>query len=350
MAVMIETWAVVARRAVVESTLDGGIERWRALVPNERGCIDPQLCCVGFMHFDDAASFLRTLEAEGLAGERGGSYQDAAIVHTQGIWRHECRWLDHGHYAGAEAVWLRGCDPEPLVVPLSYRPTATMVYVSPAEARERFEFLRSDGDVDVYWDKQEQCEMYMGRTDRRPPRSDAHEQAFQATVDSLEGLLSYSVEPVRLGWLQRRRLRKGIAALEQLTESITAPWRVWFFLGCARRSLPDPEGAWQAFRAAYDDNPDHKDVAREYAGQCVALGRGDEAVALGRRACERHPDDAGLRSNLALALMIAGNMDAAEAEVRRAREMDPDDPITQALERMIDAVRRGELPRPDRYP
>src|SRR5690606_6107085 len=137
------------------------------------------------------------------------------------------------------------------------------------------------------------------------------------------GLLSFDITPVKLGWLQRRRLRKGIDALERLTDRVEDPWRVWFMLGVARRSLPDPEGAWQAFRAAYHDNPVHRDVAREYAGQCLVLGRGREAVELGRRSCERWPENAALRSNLALALMVAGDMDGAKAEVTRAREMEP---------------------------
>ncbi|KIG17128.1 hypothetical protein DB30_03725 [Enhygromyxa salina] len=335
---------------MVEAKLEDGVRTWFQVAPNAVACVDRNLCCVGFMHSDDAAAFVRDLEGRGLEGERGGSYQDVAIMGPEGPWRHACSWLEQGRYSGAQAIWLRGSDPEPLVVPMNYRPNGTILNMSAEQARDRLEFLRTEGDVDVFWDKQLQRELFRGRTTRKPPATAEHEQRFRATASAMRELLSFDVHPKPLSWLQRRRLRKGLATLEELAQICDEPWRVWFHVGLARRSLPDAEGAYAAFRAAYHDNPDHVDVAREYAGQCLTLGRGSEAVKLNRRNCELHPEDAGIRSNLALALVIAGDMEAAKAEVTRARNMEPDDEVTAGLERMIDQILAGALPRPQRYP
>jgi tetratricopeptide (TPR) repeat protein len=349
-AVLIQAWDVVARRGVLEEKLDGGASEWFQRVPNSTACADRNLCRASFMDERDAEVFLREIEAAGVEGERGGAYQDVALVNPSGPWRHACGWIEVGEYAGVTAAWLKATEPDPMVVPLGYRPDNGVVYVSAKEAAGRLEFLRRDGNVEVYLDKQTGAEVYRGRTTEEPEVPGDAEQRFQAVLTEIQPLLTFNGVPRRLGWLKRRRLRKGIAELEALTSAFGDVWRVWWFLGMARRSASDPQGAYAAFREAYHRNPEHAGVLREYSGQCLALGLGDESVALARRNCEANPDDGGLRSNLALALMIAGDMQAAASECATARKMEPEDPITRALEGMIDDVLAGRRPRPTKYP
>ena len=350
MAVLVQGCDVVARRSAVDSKLEGGVASWFRRAPNSTACADPKLCRVGFMNERDAITFARDLEAAGLEGEKGGAYQDLVVLTPSGPWRHDCNWIEVGQYAGVTAAWLKATDPEPMVVPSCYRPTKPFVHLSEEEVAERLEFLRREGDVLVYLDKETGAEVYSSSHTQDPGLPDDVEERFQKVLGTIESLLTYNGIPKRLGWLRRRRLSKGIAELESMTAASGPTWRVWWFLGMARRSASDPEGAYDAFREAYRENPEHVGVVREYCGQCIALGLGKEAVALGRRSCALDPTDAGLRANLALALVVSGDMQGASDECAQARAADPDDPVTRGLEAMINDVVAGRRERPTRYP
>lgn len=350
MAVLIQATAVIARRSAVEDKLPGGVQAWFERAPNQTACADRHLCAMGFMGTTDAFAFVRELEQAGLEVERGGVARDVVVVDPSGRIRHECSWIDAGPYCGVTAAWLTATEPEPLVVPLGYRPTDGVFSMTEEEAATRLEFVRNDGMVEVYRDRETGKEVYRGRTTRAQPPSEAVQARLRELFATIDPMLTNDGRPPRLGWRERRRLRKAIAELEQHAASLRAMWNVWWFLGMARRSAGDPEGAYEAFRVAYRAGPNESAVMREYSGQCLALGLGSEAVALARRNCAAHPDDAGLRSNLALALMVADDMPAAAEECAKARAMEPDDPVTAALERMIDDVIAGRRDRPTRYP
>jgi hypothetical protein len=346
-AIVLDGWAVVARRSQVEARL-GGFVRWFEIAPTRVACADRDLCCVAFMVHEDASAFLLKLESMGLQSERDGSYRDVALVgKDHGPWQHACPWLQLGRYAGVSAVWMDGTDPDPLVVPLTWQPDS-IINLSAAETAKRLKFLRRDGGVEVYLDTETGKEMYRGRTAPSDDMDPAIEQRFQAVVADLKPLLTFNGPQRSLGWFERRRLAKGIRELEAIASGYR--WRIWWYLGIARRAAADATGAFDAFQRAYDVNPTNADVSRELGGQCLALGRGDQAVMLCDRNCSLHPDDAGLRSNLALACMVAGDMKRAKAEITRALEMDPSDKISRVLDSMIDDVITGKRPRLTKYP
>jgi hypothetical protein len=347
MAVVLDGWGVVARRAAVEAKLPGGMAGWFEVAPNRMACADQHLCLVAFMVHEDASAFIVKLEAMGLQSERDGAYRDVAIVGVDGPWEHACSWLQIGPHAGVNAVWLEGSDRDPLVVPLGWRPNS-IINLSNEEAARRFKFLRREGGVEVYLDTETGQEMFRARTSPPNQMESDVEQQFQAVAEAIRPLLTFNGIPRKLGWFERRRLARGIRALEALASG--ERWRVWWMLGMARRSASNPTGAFDAFERAYAANPAHPDVSREFGGQCLALGRGAQAVAVCERTCTLHPRDAGLRANLALACMIADDIPRARAEATRAIEMDPEDGITQMLATMIDQVIAGKRARPTRYP
>jgi hypothetical protein len=349
MAVLLESWGVIARRPVVERTLPGGVAGWMALAPNRMACADANLCLAVFMVHEDAAAFLLTLDGAGIVGERDGIYRDAALVGPpSGPWRHQCSWLRIGRHAGVTAAWLEGSDPDPLVVPLRWQPNR-VVNLSAADAARRLKFVRREGDVEVYVDTETGEAMYRGRTTPPDPLAPDLERRFQAVAEDLKPLLTFNGRPKELGFFERRRLASGIRELESLTASGDF-WRVWWFLGMARRAASDAQGAFDAFEHAYSLNPAQDAIGREFAGQCLALGRGDRAVVVCERNCSLKPDDASLRANLALACVVAGDMMRAKAEVTRALAMDPGDKVTRALGTMIDEVLAGKRPRMTKYP
>jgi hypothetical protein len=345
-AVVVDGWVVVARRTVVEATLPEGLAGWSAVVPNRMACADRDLCVVAFMEHQDASAFVVKLESIGLRSERDGEYRDVAIVGTDGAWEHRCAWLQHGRYAGVHAVWLTDSDPEPLVVPLGWRPNS-LINLSPEQAAKRLKFLRRDGAVEVWLDTESGKELFRARSSPHELEPEIEER-FRAATKAVQPLITFDGPQRRLGWFERRRLANAIRELETLATGDR--WRVWFFLGMARRAASDPAGAYDAFEHAYAANPAHADISREFGGQCLALGRGAEAVAVCERACTIHPRDAGLRANLALACVVADDLPRATLEVKRALEMDPADKVTRALATAIDEVIAGKRPRITKYP
>ncbi len=232
-------------------------------------------------------------------------------------------------------------------MPLTWQPNS-LINLSPEEAARRFKFLRVDGAVEVFVDTETGQEVCRSRTTPRDELEPEIEERFQAAVESINPLLTFDGRPKQLGFLERRRLAKGIRELEAITSDERG--RVWWFLGMARRAAADPTGAFEAFERAYGLHPEHPDVSREFGAQCLALGRGDQAVVVSERNCTLHPRDAGLRANLALACVVAGDMTRAKAEAARAMEMDPDDEISRALAKMTDEVIAGIRPRMTKYP
>jgi len=346
-AIVLDGWGVVARRTAVEAKLHGGLSGWFEVMPNRTACADRDLCFVAFMVPEDAAAFVLKLDSLGLQGERGGAYLDVALVGKNGPWEHAGPWLRVGRYAGVNAVWMDGPDPEPLVVPVTWRPNSVL-HLSDEEAAKRLKFLRRDGDIEVWLDTQTGEQLYRGRTGPRHEMEPDIERSFQAAVEVIKPLLTFGAPPRKLGFFERRKLGGGIRALEEIASGDR--WRVWWYLGMARRAAGDDDGAFQAFEHAYAANPAHADVSREFGGQCLALGRGEQAVVVSERNCSLHPKDAGLRSNLALACMVAGDMKRAKAEITRALEMDPADKISRALDKMIDDVIAGKRARLTKYP
>lgn len=347
MAVIIEGWAVIARRAAVEAALPDGVAGWIALAPNRMACVDRDLCRVGFMVREDAVAFTVKLDAAGLRSQQDGTYRDVAIVGADGVWEHACPWLRVGRYAGVHAAWLDGADPEPIVVPLMWRPNS-LVHLSGEEVAKRLKFLRVEGGVEVYLDTVTGKEMYRARTSPPAELDGDLEQRFRAIADVVLPLLGLGGPPRKLGWFERRKLAKAIRELESFASGDR--WRVWWLLGMARRAATDPTGALDAFQRAYAANPGEESVAREFGAQLLALGRGADAVVVCERNCDLHPADAGLRANLALACVVADDLPRAKTEAARALAMDPADKITRALAAMIDDVIAGKRPRMTTYP
>ena len=219
MAVVVDGWTVIARRAAIEATLPDGLAGWFAIVPNRVTCADRDLCCVGFMDSQDATGFLAKLGELGLAGERDGAYRDVALVGPHGPERYTCRWLQLGRYGGAPAAWLDGADAEPLVVPLGWQPNR-LIHLTSEEAAKRLKFVRREGDIEVWVDIETGKEMYRGRSGPAHDMEPEIEERFKAAAAALKPLVTVGGPQRALGRLERRRLAKGIRELEAMPRTI----------------------------------------------------------------------------------------------------------------------------------
>lgn len=100
------------------------------------------------------------------------------------------------------------------------------------------------------------------------------------------------------------------------------------------------------FERAFQVSSYQPDVAREACSCALELGQHQVAISFAERAVQVKPDDAGLRSNLAVALLLAGKVAEAKTEIEQAIAQDPSDQISPAVRRTIEhfALSKEEPP------
>lgn len=348
MAVILEGFNLVVRNVTLDGRLPGGVGGVLRDAPNGMACTDGRVTRLGFMDGDDLERFRSRLEAQGVAEAEVASISAAAPGEAP-------EWLRVGRYAGAMAAWLPEADPEPLVVPLRRRP-GSLEFLSREEVGQRFEFVRRDDGVDVFRNKETGELAYVGRTAAAPTELDPEGMdrvtaLYERGVKLIEPYLPLHGDrrAGKHGWWATRRIRKGIGCLEQVAADRPV-WNVLWLIGMAYRALGDAQASHANLRGSFELNPSQPDVAREYVAACLALGEGEEAARAALQICRAHPEDAGLRANLGLALLVAGRVEEALEAAREALGLSPDDRITQNLCGLIEDVRAGRRPRPTQLP
>jgi Flp pilus assembly protein TadD len=148
----------------------------------------------------------------------------------------------------------------------------------------------------------------------------------------------------------RRHAARAAELFERAALLRPENWKAMWALGMAREMLEEHEQAYEAFKSAYELEPNNVDVCRELINECIISGKGAEAVVIAERVCALDPDDADLVANLALAYLINHQITAAVDAVHDASRRDPDDPVTVNLRALIEAVAGHQAEAPTRWP
>jgi tetratricopeptide (TPR) repeat protein len=258
-----------------------------------------------------------------------------------------CAWLEVGRWGTAAIAWLAGTKRGDLHAPANWNAdNASIQYFTEAEAKQRFEFVRSENRVDVYRDRTTGKEYYQGRTAPNPNMA-RHNELYQRACNLINGLIILNnQEPGPLDAGTRGRLEEAIPLFEEVVRINPNNWAAMWLLGKVYQRLGDPTRGLEWFARAHRVNPDQPDVAREASIAAMETSRPQDAVAYCERAIETNPDDAGLRANLALALLFSGKPTEARAVGADALRRDPADQITTQLVAIIDEVLAGARPCP----
>jgi hypothetical protein len=172
MAVLIEAISVVVPVSVLEEKYPGGLDAYERDCPNRTFCCDGKLTRVGFMTPPDVGAFITGLERKGLEPFAAGCWKDVAVVDQQsGQSTAPCDWLAGGRKFDGPVFALLKEDKNKQIdiyLPAGWQFEGSLSqqynYVPVEEASERLEFLRSEGTIDYYRDRETGKEVTIGRT------------------------------------------------------------------------------------------------------------------------------------------------------------------------------------------
>lgn len=141
-------------------------------------------------------------------------------------------------------------------------------------------------------------------------------------------------------------LNEAIAKLDRALSIFPKNWAAYWYRGRAYSLLGNHAAAKKSYLAARALEPTKAAVGRELTNECIDLGDLAEALVVAAATVKLSPQDAGLMSNLALALLLNGHVDEAYEKGAEALRLDPHDPITSKLLIAVYEVKTGKRPMP----
>ena len=193
MAVLVEAISVIVRKKAIDERYEGSWEAFMADLPNKTYCTDGEIVRVGFMSPEDVEVFVKNLESKGLRFIVDEESIDIAVVDQLYGPTCKCKWLgygklDYGVSGQVATCWL--CQDNNLSYQLTngediqdnrmakfsielstpdgwqYEGSLSQefIFVSLKRKNECMKYLRMEGNLEVYLDKETGKEVYMGRT------------------------------------------------------------------------------------------------------------------------------------------------------------------------------------------
>ena len=335
MSITIEGFSVVVKRELVQPFLDDD----RIVPPNRMFLGDNDIWRCSFMSNDDAGAFVKKLEALGLNGTNGPN-PDLVLVNefNQDVYPY-CEWLELGNYQKAIVAWKAGSDPEKLVAHEGFDPAvgSGLLFRDKTNLHD-LEFLRVEGNIEVYLDKRSGDEVFLGRT--RTP-----EVLFQTACEAIRPHFKIPGDPP-VASEEADAVNLAIADLEKLITDYPEFSQAMFFCGKGYIALGQYGSAYRHFAKGYELEPQVEGYARELGGVCLELGKFDEAVVVGEKAAALKPDDCETLGNLSIIYLMARRIDAARKAIKSALKIAPEDNVNQNLYALIESVANGQRAQP----
>lgn len=173
MPVLVEAISVIVRRDAIDRSYQGGWQGFVSRIPNRTLCMDAEIARVGFMNPIDVRGFIATMVERGLtAMNPSGAFVDLVVIDQGSGPRAPCDWIDFfripfqtGQIGIAR---LKGNTEQTLVCPEGWTFHESLSHNAEfqpgVEPDENYEFLRVENGVDVYRDRRNGREVFIGRT------------------------------------------------------------------------------------------------------------------------------------------------------------------------------------------
>lgn len=336
MTVTIEGYSVVAKKELIADLLEQG----KVNPPNGKHIADDHLwrCC--FMAESDAFNFIRELEKADLNTTLGPD-PDAVVVSefSQDVEPY-CEWLQMTTWEKAVLGWKVGSDPKKLIVHEGFDPKigSGLTFHNNADTDD-LEFLRLEGNVEVYFDKKLGQEVYIGRTTTPVAAT------FKSAARTIQDHFRTAGEP-KLEGREAAEVANAVEQLGSLLKNNNAWWQAYFFHGKGLIALHEYQRALQSLEHAFEIEKNVEAIPRELSGVCLELGQFHKSAKISEYAASLKPDDPESLGNLALNYLMVARLDAARKTIDSALKIDPDDEVNQTVSQMISDVETGRRPQP----
>ena len=288
----------------------------------------------------DARRFAKGLEELELNVSRGPD-SDVVVVNefNQEVDPY-CEWLEMATWEKAVLAWKVGTDPQKLVVHEGFDPKvgSGLIFQDDIDMDD-LEFVRLDGNVEVYYSKKLGKELYIGRT-TTPVKA-----TFQTACETIQKHFRTAGQGSLKGE-DAEAVSHAVQQLASLLEDQPDWWQALFFHGKGCIALGRHDEAFRSLERAFELEKESEPIARELAGVCIELGKFTRAVEVGEHAVALQPDDPESLGNLSLGYLLAQRVDAAHKAITAAIALRPEDPVNQRLQRIIEDVRSGRRPQP----
>lgn len=336
MAVPIEGYSVVAQLSRIQRLLDEGL----VTIPNSTALSDKYIWKCSFMAAEDARKFLLSLEQLGLNGSRGPDPDMVLANEFDRAIDPYCEWLKMAVWEKAVIAWKEGTQPDTVTAREGWDPKvgSGLVFHDPS-SMHFLEFLRLDGNVEVFRNKKTGQEVYLSRT------STPVDALFRTASETVRKHFVNPGEPLLSG-AAASEVAQAVGMLEKVVAEVPDWWNAQWFLGKAQMGLGRYDKAYEAFRRAYRIETKVEPILRELAGTCLELQRFDEAVEVAQAAVSLDPGNAELLANLAVAFLLAGRLAPARKAIDAAINIMPDDRINQSVSRILREIENGAREQP----
>ena len=365
MAVLIEAVCAVVRRDAIQERIPEGWAAFSAAVPTVAFSYDDELASVGFMVVADAEAFLSHLKALGLRVNLESGDGDVCLVEQLGRVGAPAAWLSttriHTEELGGEVTiaFLKGTRERRIVTPSEWKfqgSASQTPFEFARDGESRLRLLRSQDNVDVYWDEQQRREVYVGRPYGAESNGQQHVTDAQrgehirlwnkARAIADKHKLYFRVPPFKPSPLVAREMSTAMELLDRAIKLYPNNAAALWLQGKILQLHGDLDASMDRLATACLMEPMNAIFSREAGITATEAGKLDVAVFYTQEALKATPGDAGLRTNLALAHVFAGNLAAAQKEIDAAHLAEPDDPITRSVWFLVREVASGRMQRP----
>ena len=148
----------------------------------------------------------------------------------------------------------------------------------------------------------------------------------------------------------RTTLLPSIRTLRSVLDVYPDAWGAMFYMAKAYQLLSEDSRSLYWIERAVKLRPSELCVLIEAGIQAGKVGHGSAAEKYTLAALAISPNNAGLKSNLALAMLIQGRVEEARRAIEDAVARKPSDNVTRFVLQLVDEVRNGERECPSQIP
>jgi tetratricopeptide (TPR) repeat protein len=289
----------------------------------------------------DAQKLLSTMAGLGLNVSQGPNSDVALADEFDHLIDPYCEWLKIGVWDKAVIAWKEGTRPESVIAHEGWDPKigSGLVFQDPS-SMQHLEFLRLDGNVEVFLNKKTDTEVYIGRS------STPVDSIFLTATPTIQKHDVSAGQPA-LNGSAAMEVAEAVKMLEKVVSEVPNWWNAQWFYGKGQLALGEHEAAYRAFRQAYDLEKTVEMIPRELAGVCLELRRFDEAAEVAKHAVGLDPENSESLGNLALAYLLAGRNEHARKAIDAAIKAGPSDRINQTISRILLEIAEGRRAAPE---